>query len=84
MANRFRTSAVTRSEFPRRNSCRLTDSPACANVTRLIRRVAHPSGILSAAVFNRGASVSSGFPSWGTLDGSRPLPAKSLWPRRHR
>ena len=43
-----------------------------------------PSGILSAAVVNdRGASVSSGFPSWRTLGGSRPLAAISLWPCPH-
>ena len=43
-----------------------------------------PSGIPSATVqLDRGASVSSSFPSWLTLDGSRPLSAKSLWPNPH-
>ena len=43
-----------------------------------------PSGIPSATVFaDREASVSSSFPSWLTLDGSRPLSAKSLWPCPH-
>lgn len=43
-----------------------------------------PSGILSAAVFDRSASVSSGFPPWQTLGMSHPLSAISLWPRPHR
>jgi hypothetical protein len=43
-----------------------------------------PSGIPSAtALAGRDASVSSSFPSWRTLDGSRPLSAKSLWPCPH-
>lgn len=43
-----------------------------------------PSGIPSATVFSDcDASVSSSFPSWLTLDGSRPLSAMSLWPRPH-
>ena len=43
-----------------------------------------PSGILSATVLaDREASVSSSFPFWLILDGSRPLSARSLWPRPH-
>jgi hypothetical protein len=43
-----------------------------------------PSGIPSAtALEGREASVSSSFPSWRTLDGSRPLSAKSLCPCPH-
>jgi len=43
-----------------------------------------PSGIPSATVFaDREASVSFSFPSRRTLDESRPLSAKSLWPYPH-